>query len=121
MTKYKLSNFDNQVIIEIDKSNNNLDFYVKEWVEFWAGWQTRLQGYGGDYLTMFLHELSQHLLWLQKTTEYNTHWTLVEFAEREAGFNLLGKHGIRVIDIEYYSEDYDLELKIIDETKKEKM
>jgi hypothetical protein len=80
---------------------------IVEMVEFWTGWESRLDDCDGDYTKAFLKQLARKILCIVMATGYNTGGIIEEFEELEGWQSMDGSKGIAIIDMDDYPIDHD--------------
>jgi hypothetical protein len=98
MTKTYDLNYDGDwlatIVIDLEKSKD----VIKEMVEFWGGYEHRLDDNGGDYVKTWLKQLSNHILYDGKPPH----------KDDEGWVPLDGSFGIKVVSWQRYEFDGDL-------------
>ena len=80
----------------------SLDELIKEYVQFWSGWEKRLWENDGNYTITFLKDLLKEicLIYFGSNCNYNIIGIISEFENKEGYPSLDGKYGIKLLDFE---------------------
>ncbi|MFD2961313.1 MULTISPECIES: hypothetical protein [Olivibacter] len=109
---YQLTNtdFDWQCTIAIDEDHlisqsGSESFYAKDiikyMVEFWVGWETRLEENEGDYIKTFLQQLARQVLYLAiENPRYNISGIIASFRDLEGWSIPDGSDGIELVSFD---------------------
>lgn len=98
-------------VIEIDFDAELLIENIKETVQFWSGWQDRLDINDGDYVKTFIQQLASNVQWVALKNNYNTFGVRSEFADMEGWFEMDGSKGVTLLQhttIEYEDFEFDV-------------
>ncbi len=107
------------ITVQIDfgfKIKHNPNFTVegaiKEMVEFWTGYEKRLDQNDGDYTKTFLKQLCQECIVIQMSENYNLLGIIKEFNDREGWNKMDGDYGIEIVSFEPtdFSDQSDYEI-----------
>lgn len=82
---------------------------IKEMVEFWMGWESRLGLNDGDYTKTFLQQLSRNIL--IESMDYNLHGIISKYDDREGWTKMDGSKGIEIISVnnwEFYENNFEI-------------
>lgn len=82
--------------VEIDHENPDAVEAMKQAVEFWTGWEDRLDENDGDYTKTFLKSLGEKLVLMQLHLGYNLSGIIQDMAEEEGWPLLNGTYGIKL-------------------------
>ena len=67
---------------------------IKEMVEFWYEWPSRLEDQEGDYIRTFALQLGKECFVIAYSNNYNIKGVTDEFADKEGYVPMNGSHGI---------------------------
>ncbi len=107
--RFKLSTFDWEAIVEIDEAHSETAPSIKMMVEFWMGWEERVEHHDGNYTAAFLEQLGKKLIRL--SMEMDKREIINELAESEGWLRLDGSHGITVCEVEQFVIDDDIKFR----------
>jgi hypothetical protein len=82
---------------------------IKDMVEFWIGWENRLEANQGDYTITFLQQLAREINYIQIEYNYNLIGVIDEFRNRNGWCAMDGSFGIwikQIDDFELPTTDY---------------
>jgi hypothetical protein len=72
---------------------------IKDMVEFWTGWEDKLEDNTGDYLDTFLKQLCREVITITAHNNLN-HLGVIDYMEGEEGWcRLDGSCGIKLINV----------------------
>lgn len=119
---YELNYDDWKMNVDIDFDFPDVMKIIKDSVEFWSGWEERLDWNDGDYVKTFLQQLGQKVFFM--INECGSVYSLVkhfdwndEFYGGEEGYyEMDGSKGIKITDVDVWSI-YKDEFEINDVTK----
>jgi len=110
LNRYKLSHRDLAWEAEVEVDTEKSAPVIKEMVEFWLGWESRLEGHSGDYLSTFLAMLARELLIVVMEGGWGSR--VSKFKNREGWYPLDGSQGITLVrcdDYRFEDEEFTVE------------
>jgi len=114
MKKFKIENFSLNWEMSVAIDEEKAMPFIKEMVEFWAGWESLLADFNGDYLKAFLKMLGAECLQLMITEDYTLEGLIGAFDQsnqKEGWCPLDGTYGIEIIDADdcrIYEEEFSI-------------
>lgn len=90
--------------VEIDHNDETLA-NIKSMVEFWMGWEDRLETNDGDYTKTFLQQLAREICMIEVEFNYNLVGVTGEFNNREGWCKMDGSMGIKIVNV----DDFEFE------------
>jgi hypothetical protein len=77
-------------------------------VEFWTGWEDRLDRNDGDYVKTFVQQLAREIVYITSEDRMAGTQTIIkEFENREGWCLMDGSYGIKILSIDDFDLDYD--------------
>lgn len=102
-------NFDEKL-----KDNQSVNEVIKEMVEFWAGYESLVNHFEGDYVKAFLKNLCCKILGMLVEYPFADEERMIELMSKEEGYcSLDGSFGITLVDFEEmnFSDEADYTIK----------
>lgn len=94
---------------EIDLNNSKATESIKQSVEFWTGWEHRLELNDGDYITTFFKQITIEVIRESFANNYNKKGVISAIGRREGYPPIDGSQGIKLIRCDNFDiEDKDL-------------
>lgn len=82
---------------------------MKESVEFWAYWESRLEANNGDYTKTFLQLTARSIYFRMCKNNYSISGLIKDFADSEGWYPMDGSMGVRIIsadDVEHDDSEF---------------
>lgn len=97
--QYTIDHFEtaSTLVIEIDTDFLQIGKTIVELVEFWTGYQERLDENEGNHLHTFLKQITEQCIRVAATYNYNEKGLIDYFAEAEGYCKMDGSNGIKII------------------------
>ena len=84
---------------------------IQQMVEFWTGWESRLDSNEGDYTATFLKQLAKEIFRVACTNRVKVKTIVDEFEGKEGWAPMDGSYGITIISIDTFTfveEDFSV-------------
>jgi hypothetical protein len=104
---YKITHFDLFFDCKIKIDEDKAKEPIKEMVEFWGGWERKLESNEGNYTLTFLKMLSMKIILLGLYQNLNLFGIKEEFKGLEGWAPMDGSQGITILEIDEAIIDYD--------------
>jgi hypothetical protein len=104
--KFKLSHLWAMWEAEVEIDEKKAAPAIKEMVEFWTGWEGRLEDNNGNYLETFLIQFAREIFIFQAEHSYNLGGVIEAFASREGWAKMDGSQGIKILSVDSLDFDY---------------
>lgn len=92
--------------VEIDHTRAT-DKVIRTMVEYWTGWEERLDNNDGDYNKTFLQQLAREINYIQIQDNVMLKGVLKEFENREGWLPMDGSYGIEITHIDDFTFEHN--------------
>lgn len=95
--------------ILIDFNHPNIQEKIKAMVQFWIGWESRLDDEDGDYTKAFLRQIAREI-YIISFDGWNKEGVIQQFEEREGWYSMDGSNGIEILSVTSVGVEYDFDI-----------